>query len=318
MTLENKPLISGSTVPTTTVDIGITFKTANGDIRQIKYAVSQNLADMSNLGAYTVVYSSWGPGVTPNSTVQISTMTDQLVKGINYIQWYAQNTAAAEALLSGIFVIYVNDSPDYIKILQPGQIATPKPKIQAEIFSAFGFNESSVTVKLFSGSSTNAACIYNATGAGHFTYENNKNFLEYIYNGPTLMDKGQYTLSVQFTDNKNNTIGPQLVTFNVDNNPVAQLLPYPSPYNPNSGKPMKIKYVLAEAASVTINIYDRAGKFISKVIDKLPGAEGANYTEWKAKSYARDSLANGIYICEIITDNGKEDRRYRSFAILRK
>jgi hypothetical protein len=316
MTLENKPFISGSTVPTNTVNIGITFKTASGDIRQIKYAVSQ---DLSNLNNYTVVYSSWDPGVPVGQSIQISTTTDQLEKGTNYIQWYAQNTAAAEGLLTGIFIIYVTNSDEYIKILQPGQIASLKPKIKAELYSAYGFNESSVTVKLFSGTSTNTASIYTATGAGHFKYENGKKFLDYTYDGTRrLVDKGPYTLSVEFTDNKNQTVGPKCVTFRVNSEQVAQLLPYPSPYNPNSGKPMKIKYVLAEAASVTINIYDRAGKFISKVIEKVSSVEGANYTDWDAKSYAGDSLANGIYICEIITDNGKENRRYRSFAILRK
>jgi hypothetical protein len=316
MTLENKPFINGSTVPTNTVNIGITFKTANGDIRQIKYAVSQ---DLSNLNNYTVVYSSWDPGVPVGPSIQISTTTDQLEKGKNYIRWFAQNTTAAEGLETAIFVIYVNDSEEYIKILQPGQIASLKPKIKAELYSAYGFNESSVTVKLFSGSSTNTASIYSTKGTGHFKYENGKKFLDYTYDGGIpLVDKGPYTLSVEFRDNKNNTVGPKCVTFRVNSEQVAQLLPYPSPYNPNSGKPMKIKYVLAEAASVTINIYDRAGKFISKVIEKVSSVEGANYADWDAKSYAGDSLANGIYICEIITDSGKENRRYRSFAILRK
>ncbi|MDR2645535.1 MAG: hypothetical protein LBB44_06140 [Endomicrobium sp.] len=316
MTLENKPLFSGSTVPTNTVNIGITFKTANGDIRQIKYGVSQ---DSDNITDYIVVYSSWDPGVPVGPSIQISTTTDKLEKGINYIQWYAQNTADVEGILTGIFIIYVTDSDEYIKILQPGQIASLKPKIKAELYSAYGFNESSVTVKLFSGSSTNTASIYIATGVGRFKYENGKKFLDYTYDGMmSLVDKGPYTLSVEFTDNKNKTVGPKCVTFRVNSEQVAQLLPYPSPYNPNSGKPMKIKYVLAEAASVTINIYDRAGKFISKVIEKISSVEGANYADWDAKSYAGDSLANGIYICEIITDSGKENRRYRSFAILRK
>jgi flagellar hook assembly protein FlgD len=123
---------------------------------------------------------------------------------------------------------------------------------------------------------------------------------------------------VEFIDNKNNVIGPQLVTFSIDSKPIAQLLPYPSPYNPNSDKSMKIKYVLNEAASVTINIYDRSGKFISKVLDEFSGLAGTNYAEWDVRSYTGDSIANGIYICEIIANNGKENRRYRSFAILRK
>jgi hypothetical protein len=173
-------------------------------------------------------------------------------------------------------------------------------------------------VRFFSGNSTNTTSIYNTRGQGHFIYEDGKKFLDFTYDGTPLADKGQYTLSIEFIDNKGTFVGPQVVTFSVDNDPIAQLLPYPSPYNPNSGKPMKIKYILAQAAYVSINIYDRSGRFVSKVTNKSLGIEGANYAQWNARSYAGDALANGIYICEIITNNGKENRRYRSFAILKK
>jgi hypothetical protein len=314
--LNNKSFISGSTVATTVVDIGVTCTTSNGNIRQIKYAISQDLSNMND--KYAIVYNSSDAGVPIGPTIQISTTTDKLEKGINYVQWYAQNSVNPSGSKTGLFIIYVNDSGEYVKILQPGQIASQTPVIRAEVHSAYGFNRSSVTVQLFSGSSTNTTCIYTKTAEGKIKLENGKEFIDYTYDGPSLADGGQYTLSVEFIDNKNNVIGPQLVTFSVDSRPIAQLLPYPSPYNPKSGKPMKIKYVLNEAASVTINIYDRAGKFINKVLDKFSAVAGEGYTEWYAISYAGDSLANGTYICEIITNNDKENRRYRSFAILRK
>jgi hypothetical protein len=246
-------------------------------------------------------------------------MTDKLEEGVNYIQWCAHNTVDIDGLKSGIFIVCVNNKGKYIKIIQPGQIASPKPKIEAEVCSPHGLDRSNITIQLFPGNSTNTTSIYNTTGRqGRSIFKDDKEFIDLTYDGIPLTDKEQYTLSVKFIDNRGNFIGPQVVTFSVDSDPIAQLLPYPSPYNPNSGKPMKIKYILAEAASVTINIYDRAGKFISKVTDKSSGIEGANYAEWNVRSYAGDILANGIYICEIITNNGKENRRYRSFAILRK
>jgi hypothetical protein len=312
LTLNSAPFISGSTVPANTVNIGVTVTTANGYIRDIGYAVSQ---DLKNMGNFTIIYNNESSDKT---TVTISTMTHKLEKGVNYIQWCAHNTLNTDGLKSGIFTVYVNNIDEYIKIIQPGQIASVKPKIKAELYSAYGFSQSSVTVQLFAGNSTNTTSIYNTTGQGHFRYEDGKDFLDFTYDGIPLTGKGQYTLSVKFIDNKGKLVGPLFVTFSVDNDPIAQLLPYPSPYNPNSGKPMKIKYILAEPASVTINIYDRAGKFISKVTDKSSAFEGANYAEWNARSYAGNSLANGIYICEIITNNGKENRRYRSFAILKK
>ncbi|MDR1474359.1 MAG: hypothetical protein LBS38_01545 [Endomicrobium sp.] len=311
LTLNNAPLISGSTVPANTVSIGATVTTANGFIRDIGYAVSQ---DLSNMGNFTVIYNNGNS----EQTVTFSTTTDKLKKGINYIQLCAHNTLDADGLKSGIFTVYVNNTDEYIKIIEPGPIASRNPKIKAALYSAYGVDELNVIVQLFQGKSTNTASIYNTTGHGHFIHEDGQEFLCFTYDGRSLRDKEQYTLSVGFTDNKGNFVGPQVVTFSVDNDPIAQLLPYPSPYNPNSGKPMKIKYILAEAASVTINIYDRAGKFISKVTDKSSGTEGANYAQWNARSYAGDSLANGIYICEIIANNGKENRRYRSFAILKK
>ncbi|MDR2398900.1 MAG: T9SS type A sorting domain-containing protein [Endomicrobium sp.] len=308
LTLNNAPLISGSTVPANTVSIGATVTTANGFIRDIGYAVSQDLSNMEN---FTVIYNNGNS----EQTVTFSTTTDKLKKGVNYIQLCAHNTLDADGLKSGIFTVYVNNTDEYIKIIEPGPIASRNPKIRAALYSAYGVDELKVIVQIFPGKSTNTASIYYTTGQGHF---DGQKFLCFTYDGRSLRDKEQYTLSVGFTDNKGNFVGPQLVTFSVDNDPIAQLLPYPSPYNPNSGKPMKIKYILAEAASVTINIYDRAGKFISKVTDKSSGTEGANYAQWNATSYAGDSLANGIYICEIITNNGKENRRYRSFAILKK
>ncbi|MDR3256541.1 MAG: hypothetical protein LBT18_02660 [Endomicrobium sp.] len=308
--------IEGSTITTTTEKIGITVTTYQGNIRQIKYRIAQDITTLQGL-PYSVVYSSWDAGVTVGPTISISTITSNVLKpGLNYVQWFAQNTNSTDGK-DQVFIIYVNDTEAYIKILQPGQIVPIQPVIKAEVYSVYGFDESSVKIKMFVGKSTTTAPISIEDGTGKFKDESGKHLLDYKYKAVRLVNDQQYTLLIEFTD-KNNTIKSSFVTFTASAEPIAQLLPYPSPYDPNKGKPMKIKYVLNDDTSVTINIYDRVGKFVSKVIYNEKRYAGANYDDWAARNYAGDNLANGIYICEIIVNNGEENRRYRSFAILRK
>lgn len=82
---------------------------------------------------------------------------------------------------------------------------------------------------------------------------------------------------------------------------------------------MTIRFMIDKQAFVTVNIYDRAGKLVSSVIDSVSKSAGENKVSWNGKSYSGDNLANGVYICEIIMKSGgKENKRYKSFAILRK
>jgi hypothetical protein len=313
--------VDGSTATMTTQTIGITVNTLQGNVRQIKYRIMQDLnQDIVRDTPYKVVYSSWDAGVQVGNTIAVSVLTsNELRPGVNYIQWFAQNTVdlADSGKKDQIFTLYVNNNERDLKILQPIQVAAKNPIIKAEVYSAYGFSESSVTIKMFSGESTAAIPISVESGIGKFKDKDGKRFLEYKYTTASLVNEQKYTLLIVFTDNKGE-FKSNSVTFTANTDPVAQLLPYPSPYNPNLGKPMKIKYVLSEDASVTINIYDRAGKFVSKAVSNERGFEGSNYAEWNSKGYSGDNLANGIYICEIIADSGKENRRYRSFAILRK
>ena len=72
---------------------------------------------------------------------------------------------------------------------------------------------------------------------------------------------------------------------------------------------------MAKDSNVTIKIYDKAGKIVSKIIQSEFRPAGTNEEEWDGRNYAGSTLATGAYIVEIIA-NG--DRRYTALAIVGK
>ncbi|MCL2485878.1 MAG: hypothetical protein FWF00_02385 [Endomicrobia bacterium] len=302
----------GAVSTTTAVTIGITAITFQGNVEQLGYRISNSLDALATT-AYTWVLTEDSGSDTYTYSAQI---TSDFQPGVNFLQWFAQNTASVNGQPSSIFQIIVSSDAAGVFILLPADLAGSNPNIKANLISAFSasVNPSSVTIQMFAGASTNTVALSTEDANGKMP---SAQLLDYRYTAAKLNNGGEYTLFIQFTDN--GTVYSSAVTFKVDNDPIPQLLPYPSPYNPKSGKSMKIKYILQEDAVVTINIYDRAGKFVSKVIDSQRRFAGLNDSdEWFAKSYAGDDLASGVYICEIIAKGSKENRRYVSFAILRK
>ena len=95
---------------------------------------------------------------------------------------------------------------------------------------------------------------------------------------------------------------------------VANILTYPSPFNPNKEK-IKIRYLLAKTSNVTIRLYDKAGKVVCKLVDGEERSAGTNEEEWDGRNYAGETLATGAYIVEIIAGS---DRRYTALAIVGK
>jgi flagellar hook assembly protein FlgD len=76
---------------------------------------------------------------------------------------------------------------------------------------------------------------------------------------------------------------------------------------------------LANESSVTIKLYNKAGKIVRKLIQSSYeyGKAGTNEIEWDGKNYAGETLATGVYICEIIANSSYgEQRRYTALAIV--
>ncbi|MCL2144562.1 MAG: hypothetical protein FWH43_03605 [Endomicrobia bacterium] len=323
--MSNPNIVFNNFVPSSTetitdvesVNIGVTVHTVSGKIRQVGYRVSQTMPT-SKIGPFTMIYTTATAGSGTLDEVTVSTAAVNLFKqGINYIQWFAQNTVEYEDGDTATWVVQIGELAGYIDIMQPSNISSSKPQIQAKIYSPNGFSGSSVTVKMCSGTST-ATVINTETVVGKFVDDKNLYIdLDYKYSGNPLEAGREYTVWIIIDDSSGETLS-YAATFTVIAEAISELLPYPSPYDPKKGL-LNIKFVISNPASVTINIYDRAGKFVSNVLDSVSKPSGENKVTWNAKSYAGDNLANGVYICEIITKSGgKENRRYKSFAILRK
>lgn len=308
------------TSTTTVVQVGVTVKTlqSNSYLRQIKYRVSSgNVPNPQD--QYTEVWNSANEQYAKEKTVS-ALVTSGLKPGTNYIEWYAQN----DKNVNGRTVIYVIniEGGGYVKIIEPkvGSIASAEPLIKAQIHSSNTFDKDKVSIKFYVGKSTITATAFHVVDSNTIdmnTIIDDAGNLIYKYAGKSLISETDYSVCIEMLDNADELFSA-ISHFQISKEPISQLLPYPSPYNPKSGKPLKIKYIIDDDASVSINIYDRAGKLVSKVIDSERRSVGTNEEKWYAKSYSGEDLANGIYICEIITKSGKENRRYVSFAILRK
>ena len=107
------------------------------------------------------------------------------------------------------------------------------------------------------------------------------------------------------------------VKFKVIGTGVADIYVYPSPFKPKQQN-TTIQFLLAYDSSVTINLYDKAGKIVCQLIKDENCRAGINKVEWNGKNYAGQTLAVGAYICEVIaksTTGHGEHRRYTALAI---
>jgi len=336
MSLSNNDIVFSSPTPTEvstatltipiTIQIGITVQTLQGHIRQVKFRVSNGTVPDSSL-PFTTVYSSNSASVPLNSGTFYA--TSSFTPGLNYIQWYAQNDISADGNI-GTFILNV-PSLSNVTILKPQASAEPVPDIKADIVAVSTFTQAMVKIYIDKGASistTTVTPLYQRngsqlTGVNGVTVSSSglNATVNYKYDGigaETLNPGAQYTMMIAVEYPTNPFMNfYSTSTFTVGGGPIPTLIPYPSPYNPKSGDTMKIKYALAEPSSVTITIRDRSGRIVRKLTGQ-PGNAGLNIAEWDGRTYSGDTVANGVYICEIIAKGGKENRRYVSFAVLRK
>lgn len=312
------------------IPVKIEIKTAIGKITKVRYKISQGGEENweDEIDCYE------GSEMTGSSTFEFS--KDILFtkgKSENYIKVYAQYTDGTEygSSWSPAYTIKINNS-DEIEFISPDRLtklSSLNPKIQTNEFS---LTLSTVTVSFFEGnfdiSGTKLYEIYLDTetnktykmyneSLGKISYLNSEVIKKYNeqkgMNIPeTLKDNQEYTLKIE--SNK----GTDTVTFKAIGGGVADILPYPSPFNPNKEK-VKIRYLIAEDSRVTIKLYDKAGKIVCKLIQSEHRNAGTNEEEWDGKNYAGEKLATGAYIVEIVAKSSSgEDRRYTALAIVGK
>jgi hypothetical protein len=307
---------------TTKVTCRITLKSYTGlpiDSVRIFYRISNNGLDET----YFTYYSSSDIKVV-SSSVDTATFEVKLPNSLgwsfsetynNYIQWYAVDTAGNEVYSDKYNIkIKENDAPK-ITILQPREfdILSINPTIEAKIEDeCWGVNPSSITIEI---KDANSNIVYQiANKPGIWDEEKQKVFYQ-------IKDKdfisGKYTLTLTVSD-YNNKVSTKTRTFFVKSGEIADVVPYPSPFDPNK-TPLKIRYTLKQESYVTINIYNQAGFLIKNIINNEFKPAGINEEEWFGENFAGEKLANDVYFCEVIAKNKNgENRYYTSIILFRK
>jgi len=234
----------------------------------------------------------------------------------NYIQWFywdeAGNKIGDDGWSKKYYIkIAINDAPK-ITILQPREfdILSINPTIEAKIEDeCWGVNPSSITIEI---------------------KDTNNNIVYYISNKPEIWDEekqkvfyqikdkdfisGKYTLTLTVSD-YNNKVSTKTRTFFVKSGEIADVVPYPSPFDPNK-TPLKIRYTLKQESYVTISIYNQAGFLVKNIINHQFRPAGINEEEWFGENFAGEKLANDVYFCEVIAKNKNGENRYYTSVIL--
>lgn len=308
--------------PTVKVEVSLKVGTSNDKlkIRQVKYRVNTS-PDFPDSMQYKSLFDN---DSSTQSLVFVKDEVDFRHTGTQYIQWYVQykGNDGESGGATQIYVVNIaSNTESKISIIQPKTVSSARPVIEAEVFSVHG-NLKPENLKIeISNALMPSNIIYSETANKISTgsFDANTGILKYVYDGDKPLENNkEYKLKLTYYQEAGITEATAETVFKVDSDPISDLLPYPSPYNPNKGD-MTVRFMIAEQAFVTVNIYDRSGKLVSRALDSVLMRQGENKVAWKAKSYSGDNLANGVYICEIIMKSGgKENKRYKSFAILRK
>jgi hypothetical protein len=306
-------LTGSETFPTQTVTVQVRVESTNGyNINKVRYAVAEGQnADFGDQIDYTV---------TPSTAVMF-TQEINFSKGqsVNKVYVYAQDDSTNVFGNDTQIIVNTAGSLGDVSFISPDSVSgftTLNPLIKTTMFS---LGVSSATVRLYSGPAASGDPIYDVqvtteivNEAGQIEYYNS----ELMPDNENLNPNSQYTLAVYFD---NTYPSPITITFTALSGGVANILTYPSPFNPNNNQKIKIRYLLAQSGQVSINLYNKAGKIVRKLINSADRSAGSNEEEWDGRNYAGEILATGPYICEIITKGADgESRRYTALAIVGK
>lgn len=310
--------------PTTSVTPKITIQmTAGNAIASVQYRVSNSGPTWATP---TTGWNTAAVYTTVNATTRIYEIAipdnagQYFLEGENnYIQWLVTNDAAGQGR-SGIYRVRVrvNDAP-LVTITQPdikSEYTSLLPYIAATVVDQYGgINASSLQIKIDLADGANVATITSSELPG--IYDAASGLLAYKYAGTALLANTQYKLTVTASDNRGVT-GSDSLTFTPLGGAIADLVPYPSPFDPKI-QPVVIRYVLDARSDVWVNIYDMSGRIVKNIVEAQSRGPGICEDKWYGNNFAGEELANGIYICEIKAKNENgENRRYTSLAIFGK
>ncbi len=312
------------------VPVKILVKTSSGTITKIKYKIAQG--EGAAFGDEITYYDN--AASTQDTILFNENVAFTEGQQINKITVYAM-TSYMDKTWSDEYTVKTQGVSSNVSILSPDpltKMSTLDPKIET---SEFDIKLTTVTVSLYKGTYLSEAnklysVSVSSTSQDYSIFDSTTSKISYLnsdiikeYNSKTgssvptvLTSNTEYTLYMTFS---NSTVYPSLqFTFKALGGGVADILTYPSPFNPKREK-VKIRYLLANESSVTIKLYNKAGKIVRKLIQSSYeyGKAGTNEIEWDGKNYAGETLATGVYICEIIANSSYgEQRRYTALAIV--
>ncbi len=315
--------------------VDIESLSSDSNIVKVKYQIWQggdpDWDSIPESDTYTVYDKTSETGVSKYEFNETVAFTEGNTE--NYFRVYAELKDKSKAWFVGNKINISSSLADTIKFTSPDpltKLSSIDPLVETTDYS---INLTSVTVSLYKGNSDSSTPIYSVflSSSTNETYKmydmklgkisyTHSNFAK-IYNTKhpdktipvTLSQNTTYTLKVEKIGGEYNT-----VTFKALSGGVADILTYPSPFNPNKEK-IKIRYLLGKDSRVTIRLYDKAGKIVCKLVDNVNNKAGTNEVEWDGKNYAGDTLATGAYIVEIIAKaSDGEHRRYTALAIVGK
>ncbi|MBQ3834424.1 MAG: hypothetical protein II816_02780 [Elusimicrobia bacterium] len=328
-----------SSVPSSeiSVPLKVIIRTTTGNIDKITYRIWQG--EDVNFDDWTTSPEITYTGFSPASEVTFNpTVTFDKGKVVNFFRVYARDTSGSGGMWSADYTVKLDSSlSDVVTFTAPDRLtklATIDPNVET---TGFSIDLSVVTVSMFEGNFASGTPLYEVivstntsitpVAIKNVMYDTDKGKISFVYSDfikvynevegtslPTnLTNSKTYTLKIVTAGQEDE---PDILTFKALSGGVADVLTYPSPFNPKKEK-VKIRYLLAKDAVVTIKIYDKAGKFVSKVIQSEYRSAGTNEDEWDGRNYAGNYLATGPYICEVIAkgSNG-ENRRYTALALV--
>ena len=315
------------------VELKVTIKSTAGNIENVQYRIWQganpdwNDWEKSPARPYDISGASDKKKIDFSEKVSFSEGNS-----VNFFRVYAQ-LSDGEKRWSGDYTVNISSGlSGKVEITAPDKVsktASVDPQVESTPYS---INLTSATITLLEGDESSTTKVYSVSVSsssneyglyddteGKITYTHSK-FAE-AYNKThheqiikKLKNNTTYTLIIESQNNGSATTDKDTVTFKTLSGGVADILPYPSPFNPKKEK-VKIRYLLGKDARVTIKLYDKAGKIVCKLIQSEPRSAGTNEEEWDGRNYAGETLATGAYIVEI---NANGDRRYTALAIVGK
>ena len=306
------------------VPVEVMIETSEGFLDQIVYKVGDGgNPDFSKIEATEYDVPSSTTSVIFKKNIDFGNhSTNQLWLWAQYKKEYVEDEETKYDIGSSYIIITVNmqgGSASEVVLESPDPVTKMATTNTAIKTSKFSIDVSSVTVRLYEGNYDESKDPLYTVSASSQSYngifDEGNSCISYLNsdvmpNGEDLKSGKMYTIRIDFE----NTYDPIELTFTALSGGVADILTYPSPFNPNKEK-IKIRYLLAKTSNVTIRLYDKAGKVVCKLVDGETRSAGTNEEEWDGRNYAGETLATGAYIVEIIAGS---DRRYTALAIVGK